>query len=264
MSAVAMTVAVINESRMKQRLVSVCAAAVLACGPVGALGAAEHVAIKRPFKLPPSADLQYSVRASQKGITIDGTAQVQWRASEAAYSIHGESRAFIGKLLENRSEGKVDAYGLAPATWYEKRFRRDGATTTFDRANKKVTFSIGEKTFPLLGGEQDRASAQWQLAAIARAAPDKMVTGAEWRFFVAGRRDAEAWTFKVIGRDQLKTPLGTLETVHLSKSPPADYPDQKLDLWLAPAMEWYPVKLRLEEDGGEYVEQTIREIKAVK
>jgi hypothetical protein len=223
--------------------------------------AAPHVAIKRPVDVPPSADLHYTIRANQKGLTLDGTAQVKWRAGEGSYSVSSESRASIfGKILENRSEGRIDAYGLAPSTWYEKRLRKEGFTTTFDRGGKTVSFSASERSYPLLGGEQDRASAQWQLAAVARAAPEKMVAGSEWKFFVAGRRDAEQWTFKVIGRDKLRTPLGTLETVHLSKSPPAGYPDQKLDLWLAPGREWYPVKLRLEEDGGEFVEQTISAI----
>lgn len=244
---------------MKHRLTHTCAALALGLTTLGA-GAqgAEHTAIKRAFNLPPSADLHYTIRASQKGLTLDGTAHVKWRAADGSYSVSSESRAAIlGKILENRSEGRIDAFGLAPVTWYEKRTRKEGNTTSFDRAAKSVTFSVGEKSYPLLGGEQDRASAQWQLAAVARAAPEKMVAGSEWRFFVAGRRDAEQWTFKVVGRDKIRTALGTLEAVHFTKSPPADEPDQKLDLWLAPGKEWYPVKLRLEENAGEFIEQAI-------
>lgn len=227
------------------------------CGQAGA----QSAPAKRPFDPPPSADLQYTVRASQKGLTLSGSALVKWRAGEGRYSVSGESRAPIfGKILENRSEGLIDAYGLAPLSWYEKRLRKDGNTTTFDREAKRIVFSVGDKTYPLRGGEQDRASAQWQLVSLARAAPEKMTAGAQFRFFVAGRRDGEQWTFRVVGREKLRTGLGTLETVHLVKSPPKDYPDQKLDIWLAPDREWYPVKLHLEEDGGEYVEQTIQAI----
>lgn len=233
------------------------AALVMAAGAAGAM-AAERVAVKRPTDPAPSADLSYAIKAHQKGITLDGQGVTQWRASEGKYSVASEARASIlGKILENRSEGAIDAYGLAPEQWYEKRFRKDANTTTFDRAAKAIVFSTGEKTYPLLGGEQDRASAQWQLVAVARAAPDKMVTGSEWKFFVAGRRDAEAWTFKVVGREKVKTGMGTVEAVHLTKSPPAAFPDQRLDIWLAPGRQWYPVKLRVAEDGGEYVEQNL-------
>ncbi|MFP5390316.1 MAG: DUF3108 domain-containing protein [Gammaproteobacteria bacterium] len=234
---------------------------VLACAGASAL-AAEHVALKRPFDLPPSADLAYSIKAKQKGITLAGDGVVNWRATDDKYSVSTLARASIlGKILENRSEGVVDSYGLAPTSWHEKRFRKDPNTTTFDRAAKRITFSVGEKSFPILGGEQDRASAQWQMVAVARGAPAKMVAGSEWKFFVAGRRDAEQWTFKVVGREKIQTGIGLVETVHLVKSPPADYPDQRLDLWLAPSKEWYPVRLKLSEDEDEeFVEQTLERV----
>jgi hypothetical protein len=247
---------------VSRRRIATVGAALLLAGLCGGAQAGEHVAVKRPFNLPPSAELQYTLRASQKGFTLDGSAVVKWRADDGGYRVSGESRASIlGKILEDRSEGKIDAFGLAPSAWHEKRFRKDPTTTTFDREADRVSFAVGEKSYPLLGGEQDRVSAQWQLVSVARAAPDKMVAGSEWRFFVAGRRDAEQWTFKVVGREKLRTALGVLDTVHLIKSPPKDYPEQQLDLWLAPSREWYPVKLRLEEDNGDYVEQTIQAIK---
>jgi hypothetical protein len=77
---------------------------------------------------------------------------------------------------------------------------------------------------------------------------------------VAGRRDAEAWTFKVVKREALKTGMGTLQAVHLVRAPQADTKDQRLDLWLAPGLEWYPVKLRFSEDDGEFVEQTLEKV----
>ncbi len=234
-------------------------ATTLGAGPPAT--AAEHVALKRPVDMPPSADLDYTIKARQKGITLGGDGVVSWRVGEGKYSVNSEMRAaLLGKILENRSEGAIDGFGLAPQQWYEKHFRKDGDTTTFDRAAKQVHFSANDKSLPLAGGEQDRASAQWQLAAVARAAPDKMVDGSEWRFFVAGRKDAEPWTFKVIGREKVQTGMGPLEAVHFSKSPPADFPEQKVELWLAPGKEWYPVKIRYAEEGGEYVEQTLAKV----
>lgn len=245
---------------MQATIMKVMAGAGLLAACVGAL-AAEHVAVKRPVDLPPSADLSYALKARQKGITLGGEGTLNWRVDEGKYSVATEARVPVfGKLLENHSEGVIDSFGLAPLKWTEKRFRKEASITTFDRTARQITFSVGEKNFPLIGGEQDRASAQWQMVAVARGAPDKMVSGSVWRFFVAGRRDAEPWTFKVVGREKVQTGLGLIEAVHLSKSPPADYPDQRLDLWLAPSKQWYPIKLRLEEDDGEYVEQILDKI----
>jgi hypothetical protein len=234
-------------------------ALLLALG-AGAL-AADHPPVRRTVDLPPPAELTYKIEARQRGITLSGEAVLDWRADSAGYSISNLARAqLLGKILETRSEGTLDDSGLAPTQFHEKRFRKAPTTVTFDRAGKAMSFSDGEQTYALTGGEQDRSSVQFQLAGVARAAPEKFVTGSEWTFFVAGRRDAEQWVFKVQKRETIKTGLGTMQAVHLVKLPPADSKEQHIDLWLAPSLEWYPVKLRFSDDPGEYVEQTLEKL----
>ncbi|HEX8404191.1 MAG TPA: DUF3108 domain-containing protein, partial [Duganella sp.] len=71
--------------------------------------AAAHPSAKRAHSEPPPADLVYNITAKQHGLTINGTATVQWRAGEGKYSLAVESRAAIfGKILETRSEGLID------------------------------------------------------------------------------------------------------------------------------------------------------------
>ena len=235
-------------------------AVLLAAGST--LAAADgYVSIKRAYELPPSADLSYRLAARQKGFSISGDATVSWRASEAKYSVVSSARAqLLGKILDSRSEGVVDAYGLAPVQFREKRFRKEETSARFERAARTLTFSDPQERYTLTGGEQDRASIQWQLASIARGAPDKFVPGSEWKFFVAGRRDAAVWTFKVVKREQVKTGIGTLAAVHVVKAPPADSKEQRVDIWFAPGQEWYPVKLRFSDADGEVVEQTLDKI----
>ena len=222
---------------------------------------AEHPVIKRAFKLAPSADLVYSIKAKQKGISLSGESVSNWRAGDGKYSLLAETKAALfGKILEQRSEGTVDDYGLAPAQFVEKRFRKAAATTVFKRDSKTIAFSEGDKSYVLKGGEQDRNSAVWQLTAVARAAPEKFVPGSEWAFFVAGRHDAEPWIFKVVKHETVGTGQGLVEAVHLIKAPPTDKKGQQVDLWLAPSLEWYPVKVTFEDDDGDYVEQTLQKI----
>ena len=236
------------------------AAAVLMLAAAGTL-AQEHLVIKRPVDLPPSADLVYKIEARKKGISLGGDSLVSWRVGNGTFSVSNVARAsLLGKILDNRSEGVIDAFGLAPTQFNEKRFRKEPTLATFDRAARKLSFNTGDEHYPLLGGEQDRNSVQWQLAAVARAAPEKFVPGSEWKFFVAGRRDAEVWTFKVVGREVLRTAIGNLQAVHFIKAPQADAAEQHIDLWLAPGHEWYPVKLRFSEADGEFVQQTIEKI----
>lgn len=231
---------------------------ILNCLLIAALSLGSAIAMAAPA---PSADLHYKVSARQKGFTIDGDGLVQWRAAEGKYSLAVQMSAGIfGKLHEQRSDGTTGADGLAPSTFYEKRFRKDATTTTFDRKTRQVHFSSDVPPAPLKEGEQDRASAQWQLVAMARAAPGKFTPGSEWKFPVAGRRDVQTWTFRVVGQEPVKTGMGDVLAVHLVKSPPPDSKDQAVDLWLAPSLEWYPVRLRFVEADGEFVDQRLEKM----
>ncbi|MGZ8288366.1 MAG: DUF3108 domain-containing protein [Telluria sp.] len=231
-------------------------------GAVLSLAFGSAAAAPAAAKAPPSADLKYAISASQKGLTLDGEASVKWRVDGRRYTLASESRASIlGKILENRSEGSVDENGLAPDKFTEKRFRKDPYAVTFDRQARVIRFTEDKKTYAIKGGEQDRATAPWQLAAMARAAPAKFAPGSELRMFVAGRRDAEAWVFKVARAEKLRTAMGQLDAVHLVREPSAEANGQQVDIWLAPAQDWYPVKVRFSDhDGEDVVEQTIVKI----
>lgn len=223
--------------------------------------ASERTATKYKLNLPPSADLAYSIRAKQSGLTLDGTTVLRWHTSGDRFSIDTETKAaLVGKILDAHSEGTIGEYGLAPTVFTEKRFRRPQTTTTFDRQAKTISFTKSDQTYPIKGGEQDRSSAIWQLAAVARGAPAKFKPGSVWNFFVAGQRDAELWAFKVVKQEQLKTPLGDLNTFRVVRLPPPDSKGQKLEIWFAPSMEWYPVRLRFTEEENEYIEQTLQNV----
>lgn len=231
------------------------------CLPPVAAAADQPAGIVQKISLPPSADLHYKIKAQQSGLTIDGTGQVQWQATNGKFSVSSESRASLfGKVLEAKSVGEVDQFGLAPVTFSDKRFRKDPTTTTFDRQSKTISFSASAATYPIKGGEQDRNSVIWQLISVARGAEGKFKPGSEWRFFVAGQRDAEPWIFKVVKSEKLRTPLGEVNAVHIVRAPPPDAKGQQLDIWLAPAMEWYPARLRFTDPDGEYIEQTLESI----
>lgn len=217
---------------------------------------------------PPSAELHYSIKAKQKGIPVSGEANVKWQLanvnsantanSKQSYSVMTETRVMLfGKILDASSYGNIDEYGLAPDKFVEKRFGKAESVTRFDRIKKTIQFTESAETYPIKGGEQDRTSATWQLVALARASADKFIAGSEWKMFVAGRRDAEPWSFKVAGTEDLATPLGELATIHIIKAPPPDSKGQQLEIWLAPKLDWYPVRLKFSDADGDQVDQLI-------
>jgi len=243
------------------KITTLTAALLLAGASLAQAADTEHPSVKRPASMPPSADLSYLITAKQHGLTLNGTANVQWRAGDGKYSIVTESRAaMLGKILESRSEGAIDDFGLAPLTFTEKRFRKEAYTVSFKRDAKSISFSMGDVTYPIKGGEQDRASAQWQLAAQARATPDKFKPGSEWQYFVAGRRDAEPWSFTVANTEAVKIGGGEVQAVHVIKAPSADKEGQQVELWLAPSLDWYPVRVRFNDADGDFVDQTLEKV----
>ncbi|HEY4317328.1 MAG TPA: DUF3108 domain-containing protein [Herbaspirillum sp.] len=227
----------------------------------GAALAQAHTAPAYKINPPPSAELHYVIEAKQSGLNLKGDGIVQWKAGQQQYSVHSETIAqLFGKILDARSEGKIDSFGLAPAQYVQKRLRKDATTTTFNADSKTITFSQSDQNYPIVGGEQDRTSIVWQLSSVARAAPAKFTPGSEWKFFVAGETDAEPWTFKVIKREKIVTPKGEFNAVHIFRAPPENSKGQKLDIWLAPSLEWYPVRLRFTDADGEYIEQSLQTV----
>lgn len=227
---------------------------------------ADHPSINYPTNLPPSAELHYRIKADRSGLTLTGEATVNWQLSDSktapTYSITTETRATIfGKILEAGSQGAVDAFGLAPELYQEKPRNKQATQTHFNRDKNQISFSESGETYPIKGGEQDRTSIVWQLVSMARATPQKFVPKSEWNFFVAGRRDAEKWTFTVDENVTLNTPLGNLATVHIIKAPPPDSKSQRLDIWFAPSLEWYPVRLKFSDADGDTIDQNLDQIK---
>lgn len=236
-------------------------ACIVAASHTAAFAQASAKRIAANVSPPPSADLSYALNANQKGLPLNGTALLHWNAGKDRYSITTETRAMLlGKILEAKSEGAIDASGLVPLTSTEKRFRKDATTTTFNRETRTITFSASDASYPIKGGEQDRNSVVWQLATMARSTPAKFKTGATIPLFVAGQKDGEAWSFKVNKQEKIKTALGDLNTVKVSKVIKDGSTDQKIDIWFAPSREWYPVRLRFTEPEGDFIEQTISAI----
>ncbi|MBV8124354.1 MAG: DUF3108 domain-containing protein, partial [Paucibacter sp.] len=123
------------------RLAALGLAGLLASAPLLAADG-PHPVDKRPFNLPPSAELTYSIQAKQSGLDVQGQGIVKWTQSKTSYKVSTETRAMLlGKILETSSEGDIDAYGLAPQRFVEKRLRRDPSTTTFNREQNKITFT---------------------------------------------------------------------------------------------------------------------------
>lgn len=219
------------------------------------------------INLPPAAELSYQIKSRQKGIPISGEATVQWSVISLAdgkksYRVSSNTRVPIfGRILSTSSEGGINEQGLLPLLFKEKRLRKAESQTRFDRDNQLISFSDSELQYPIKGGEQDRLSATWQLVTLLRSQRSPLKVGQEWHFFVAGLKDADPWRFTLLEHGKQRTALGELEVIHLLKAPPADARGQRVELWLAPELDFYPVRISFHDENGDDLEQRLLAVK---
>ena len=215
------------------------------------------------FRMPPPVQLKYEVQALRDDKIVHGSGKIAWRADGERYQVDGEASVLFFAVLHFTSIGAIDAFGVAPELYSEKRFRRPETVTRFERDTNLIRFTASDASYARAGGEQDRASIVWQLAAIGLGDPGRYLPGATLELFVAGVRDAEPWVIQVIGLEQTDTPAGSTEAWHVVRSPRPGSREQKLDIWLAPQQWWYPVRLRFTETNGEYLDMAVTSVQSL-
>lgn len=215
------------------------------------------------FRMPPPVQLKYDVQALRDGKVVHGGGKIAWRADGERYQVDGEASVLFFTVLRFQSLGAIDAFGVAPELYSEKRFRRPETLTRFERDTNRIRFSASDASYARAGGEQDRASIVWQLAAIGLGDAAQFTPGAALELFVAGVRNAEPWVMQVIGLEQTDTPAGSTEAWHVVRMPRPGSSEQKLDIWLAPQHWWYPVRLRFTEANGEYLDMAVTSVEAL-
>ncbi|MFL9880193.1 DUF3108 domain-containing protein [Herbaspirillum rhizosphaerae] len=216
------------------------------------------------FDPPPSADLEYDVHAFFDNLDWHGTSTQIWKTGDNRYSVDGEVyvRMFAKiTFLTYSSQGDLNEFGVSPEIYTEKKRNRPATNTHFNRERNLVSFSSSTITYPRVGGEQDRASIIWQLAAIGRGDASKFAPGAVIDMFVAGVRDGEVWRMQIIGKEEIRLSDGAHQAWHVVRQPrPGSY-DQRLDIWLTPDKQWYPARLRFTETNGDYLEMSLSNLK---
>lgn len=213
--------------------------------------------------LPPSAKLDMDVaRVDADGTKWTGSANMSWRTDGSKYEASAEAGISLLvtrlNLLVMRSAGAIDDYGIAPVTSTQKRARRAETATHFNRDAGTITFSASERSYPLMVGAQDMTTVPFQLGGIGRADVNQFSSDIDMQ--VGEDKEANLFRFQLVGEEELETKMGKVVTWHLSRPPrPGSY-SSRLDIWLAPGLNWYPIQLRNTEASGALTTQTVSKI----
>lgn len=211
---------------------------------------------------PPNGVLNYNIEATQRGTPYYGKSKLRWQIGDQRYRIEQSTVLDLLitelRLQTSTSEGSVLPDGLAPDRYTEQRRNRATVATNFNREADKqtITFSSTPESEPLAPGAQDRASVLFQLAGLLRNQRD---AGAVERvdLLLAGTRRAEAWTFVRAGEESVHTDAGDFDALRFVREPRPESYESRIEIWYAPAAQWYPVRIRYTERNGDVIDLTL-------
>jgi hypothetical protein len=195
----------------------------------------------------PSARLHYEVSAQSHGAPVAGEALLDWHHDGQQYEAVLEVSGPGLTRRTQRSAGRIAEGGLVPGYFADK--ARGEQATHFDRANGRLVFSNNRPQVMLADGMQDRLSVIVQLAMVVGAQPARFPAGTQIALPTASTREADLWIFDVEGEEDLVLPGGEVHALKLQRLPRREF-DQKIELWLAPGMDYAPVRLRLTNPNG--------------
>jgi hypothetical protein len=204
--------------------------------------------------LPPSTLLQYNLTGQERGLTYYANGELRWQHNPTDYEASLIIKAFLLGSRIFSSVGSVGANGLIP-TRYADKWRGERATH-FDADNKRIVFSSNKPTAELQPGAQDQVSLFVQLAAAMTGDPERFKPGTSVSIQTATVNEAVPWTLTMQAEEKLQIddkPVPTSKWVCL---PRGKY-DTKVELWLSRTHAWMPVRIRITQVSGSFIDMTL-------
>lgn len=207
------------------------------------------------YTVPGSLRIKYNITGEIKSLSYWASAELLWLQDGDTYDARLEVGAFLLGSRVQTSAGRITANGLEPRRFSDK--VRSEVAAHFERDKGKVIFSANTPDVALLPGAQDQLSIFVQLGAMIAGRPAHYPPGTTIALQTVGARDADTWAFTIGGHEQLNLPGGELAALKLTRPPRQAY-DLKVELWLAPQMGYLPVRIRLTQDNGDFIDQQWR------
>lgn len=228
-------------------------ASALAALPLAAQAATECGV---PGAWPPPFRLAFEATATRSLAWISGESDLALARDGEGYFLVSETHAAGLYHARQSSRGVIAAGGLVPIEYTERRGRRPQATTQFDWRARRVSFSAAADIAETRAQMQDRLSLLLELGRVSRLRPAATVVEVP----VAGVRNTSLYRFERRGAETLDLPAGRIDAVKLERASDAPGNDRhdRLEVWLAPALCWLPVRVRYTDDRGMSIDQRLK------
>ncbi len=208
--------------------------------------------------LPGSAELKYKATGLSKGLTYHANTELAWFHDGSSYNTRMTLSAFLVGSFVWSSAGQVTPEGLAPTRFAEK--RRGEVAAHFEPDKGQIIFSANTPSAPWIKGAQDRATVFIQLAGMLAGDPSAFPPGSSISLYTVGPRSADLWTFVVESIESINLPAGDMQALKLTRKPRSEY-DNKVELWLAPSLGYLPVRSKVTQADGAFVDQQLSAVR---
>lgn len=206
------------------------------------------------YAAPPSVTLRYA--SFVNGVqNPDGI--IRWEQDGKHYRLAVETRVLWFRFAFQSSGDMTDG-GLAP-TRYEEARRSKVEVARFDRAANTVVFETRGGQVPMPTAFQDRFSIFLQLVGWVRGDPQRYATpGVVESFNVADTREVEPMQIQYMGDEDIDIGTDVVRARHFVRLPRHPNDKRRVEIWLAPALNWMPARLRQTEPDGTQIDLVYR------
>lgn len=208
-----------------------------------------------PMTIPGSVRLKYAMTGKSRNMDYSAFAELSWLQDGQNYDAKMVVSALFLGSRSMSSSGRITADGLVPTRFLDK-YRSERAAH-FEPDKGKISFSANTPDAPWLPGAQDRLSVFLQLGSLLAGDPVSYPVGSKVSFYTAGPREVDTWVFTVEAEETLFIPAGEVAAIKLTRKPQRDY-DQTVEIWFAPAMDYLPVRSRITQQNGDFIDQKLR------
>lgn len=212
---------------------------------------------------PLSTRLAYALVGHYQG-PVHGDAEVEWLRQGDRYQMR--LRVSIGPKLapfmarDLISSGRLTASGVRPE-------RYDEDTRILFGSRRRLSLTIDPQTLRLANGRelaapagvQDTASQFVQLAWWLLTGRERAEVGRVIELPLALPFALRPWRYEVVESVELDTPLGRVSTWHLRPQGVDASGALLAQVWLAPGLQYLPVRIRIEQGAAVWVELNLQE-----
>ncbi|MCU4118116.1 DUF3108 domain-containing protein [Variovorax sp. N23] len=207
-------------------------------------------------KLPGSVRLKFSATGQLGSAPMNLFGELEWKQDGQAYDARLSMGALFVTLRSQHSQGTIGPGGIEPTRFSDT--RKAEVASHFVRDQGQVVFSNNAPPVALMPGAQDRLSVMLQLGALMAGDPARYTTDGAIAIQTVGTRDADLWIFKIGEEELLHLPAGDFVARKLTRNPRKPY-DDTVELWLAPALGYLPVRFKLTQANGDFADMRLRE-----